>query len=156
MAVPHPPRLLKFLPNGMRAPGLYGVLQGEWFWANSLGHGRLRLYTLTEESPGEGWQPSDEADGAGRPLSWHLVVMKSDLDRFVDISVLATWQGLGLGIVQYIDGTVYSFVDGGPKEEQIRSGEIPEITIAGRGEYHGKFRWEDLSDLVLTEQDLLN
>lgn len=27
--------------------------------------------------------------------------------------------------------------------------------IAGRDEYHGAFRWEDLSDVVLTEHDLL-
>ncbi|WP_312182754.1 hypothetical protein, partial [Arthrobacter sp.] len=58
-------------------------------------------------------------------------------------------------IHKYRDGTVYAFVGASPKDEQIRRGEIPEITIAGPGEYHGKFRWEDLSDLVLTEQDLL-
>lgn len=73
----------------------------------------------------------------------------------MDVSVLATWKGLGLGIHEYIDGTVYSFVDIAPKEEQIRRGEIPEITIAGPGGYHGKFHWEDLSDFVLTEHDLL-
>ena len=154
-SAPETPRLQKFLPNGMRVPGMYGVLQGEWFWANSLGHGRLRLYTPTEESPGEGWQPSDEVDGAGRPLSWHLMVTKSHLDRLVDVSVLATWRGLDLGIHKYRDGTVYAFVGASPKIDQIRRGEIPEITIAGPGEYHGKFRWEDLFDFVLTEQDLL-
>jgi len=113
------------------------------------------LFTPATECPGEHWQPSVEVDGAGRPLSWHLLVAKSDLDRLVDVSVLATWKGLGLGIHIYIDGTVYSFVDIAPKEEQIRCGEIPEITIAGPGEYHGAFRWEDLSDVVLTEHDLL-
>ena len=148
-------RAQRYLPNGMRVPGMYGVLQGEWFEANSLGHGRMVLFTPATESPGEDWQPSVEVDGAGRPLSWRLTVTKSDLDRLVDVSVLATWKGLDLGIHIYIDGTVYSFVDIRPKEEQIRRGEIPEITIAGPGEYHGAFRWEDLSDVVLTEHDLL-
>ena len=148
-------RAQRYLPNGMRVPGMYGVLQGEWFRANSLGHGRLFLYTPAEESPGEQWQPSDDADDRGRPLSWTRIVSERDLDRLVDISVLATWQGLGVGIQKYREGTVYAFVDGGPKEDQIRRGEIPEITIAGPGEYHGEFRWEDLSDVVLTEHDLL-
>ena len=148
-------RAQRYLPNGMRVPGMYGVLQGEWFRANSLGHGRMVLFTPATESPGEHWQPSAEVDGAGRPLSWHLMVTQSDLDRLVAVSVLATWKGLGLGIHKYIDGTVYSFVDGAPKEDQIRRGEIPEITIAGRSEYHGAFRWEDLSDIILTEHDLL-
>lgn len=134
---------------------MYGVLQGEWFRANSMGHGRMILFTPATECPGERWQPSVEVDGAGRPLSWHLIVEESDLDRLVDVSVLATWQGLGLGIHVYIDGTAYSFVDIRPKEEQIRRGETPEITIAGPGEYHGTFRWEDLRDLILTEHDLL-
>ncbi|UPO77698.1 hypothetical protein [Arthrobacter sp. Helios] len=83
------------------------------------------------------------------------MVTKSDLDRYVRVSVLATWQGLSAGIHKYIGETVYTFVDAASKEEQIRRGEIPEITIAGRSEYHGAFRWEDLSDFVLTEHDLL-
>jgi|GEM_PF-1671015 len=139
----------------MRVPGLYGVLQGEWFRANSLGHGRVGLFTPAEESPGEDWQSSFEVDGAGRPLLWRLAVVKGDLDRYVRVSVLATWQGLDLGIHKYVDGTVYAFVSASPKIDQIRRGEIPEIAIAGPGEYHGKFRWEDLSNFVLTEQDLL-
>ena len=81
--------------------------------------------------------------GAG-PCPGTRIVSERDLDRLVDISVLATWQGLGVGIQKYREGTVYAFVDGGPKEDQIRRGEIPEITIAGPGEYHGEFRWEDL------------
>ncbi|MCC3283839.1 MULTISPECIES: hypothetical protein [Arthrobacter] len=155
MAEPDYPRGQEYLPNGMRVPGMYGVLQGEWLRANSLGHGRLFLYTPAEESPGEQWQPSDDADDRGRPLSWTRIISERDLDRLVDVSVLATWQGLGVGILKYREGRVYAFVDGGPKEDQIRRGEIPEITIAGPGEYHGKFRWEDLSDVVLTEHDLL-
>jgi len=155
MAEPDYPRAQEYLPNGMRVPGMYGVLKGEWFMANPLGHGRLLLYTPAEESPGDQWHPSDGSDDSGRPLSWSREVAEGDLDRLVRVSVLATWRGLGLGIHDYIGETVYSFVDGAPKEEQIRRGEIPEITIAGRGEYHGAFRWEDLSDVVLTEHDLL-
>ncbi|MCC3297169.1 hypothetical protein LOC59_10450 [Arthrobacter sp. zg-Y916] len=71
------------------------------------------------------------------------------------VLVSAKWRSLSIGIQKYIDGTVFAFVDGGPKEEQIRRGEIPKITIAGRSEYHGKLRWEDITDLVTSERELL-
>jgi len=91
----------------------------------------------------------------GRPLFWSREVTESDLDRMVRVLVSAKWRSLSIGIQKYIDGTVFAFVDGGPKEEQIRLGEIPEITIAGRGEYHGRLRWEDITDLVVSERELL-
>ena len=157
MRTPEPEyrRAQRYLQNGMRVPGMYGVLQREWYLANPLGHGRVLLYTSAEASPGEQWQPSDDADDEGRPLSWSREVAESDLDRLVRVLVSAKWRSLNVGIQEYIDGTVYAFVDGGPKEEQIRRGEIPEITIAGRGEYHGKLRWEDITDLVMSERELL-
>ena len=103
---------------------------------------------------GEGDEGKPAVEASIR-VHWHHMPARSLRERgLVDVSVLATWRGLGLGIHDYIGETVYSFVDGAPKEDQIRRGEIPEITIAGRGEYHGAFRWEDLSDIVLTEQDL--
>lgn len=143
------------MPNGMRVPGMYGVLHGEWFRANPLGHGRVLLYTPAEDSPGDRWLPSANSDDRGRPLSWSREVTESDLDRLVRVLVSAKWRSLSIGIQKYIDGTVFAFVDGGPKEEQIRRGEIPKITIAGRSEYHGKLRWEDITDLVTSERELL-
>ncbi|KPN16118.1 hypothetical protein AO716_00310 [Arthrobacter sp. Edens01] len=143
------------MPNGMRVPGIYGVLHGEWYLANPLGHGRVLLYTSAEESPGDQWHPSDNSDDRGRPLSWSREVAESDLERLVRVLVSAKWRSLSVGIQEYIDGTVFAFVDGGPKEEQIRRGEIPEITIAGRSDYHGKLRWEDITDLVMSERELL-
>ena len=73
----------------------------------------------------------------------------------VSVEVTARWKGFDINLVQCNNGVVHARVGPGPAQQpMVERGEIPEIVMVDRGEYHGTFRWEDLEDIQMVEKDL--